>query len=164
MALAVTHIILTIVFLDFFRHYISGTKKFPRYLLVVGGIAGLAPDIDLPLSWIYNLLTNANINFHGTFTHSLIFPVISLGIALILHHKKQMKWAKIFYVISAGLTLHSILDCTFGGYRTFLWPFWITPSFCPQWGINSYASSIDAIILIAWLLHEELHKKIKDYF
>lgn len=164
MAHAVTHIILTIVILDFFRHYIFSMKKFPRYLLVIGGIAGLAPDLDIPLSWIYNLLTNTTANLHGTFTHSLIFSLICLITAMILHYRKDMKWAKIFYVISAGLALHIILDCTFGGYKTFLWPFWITPSFCPQWGIGSYASSIDAIILVAWLLHEELHKKIKDYF
>ena len=164
MALAVTHIILAIVLLDLFRHYVFGTKKFPRYLLVIGGIAGLAPDLDIPLSWIYNLLTNAGVSFHGTFTHSLIFPLICLGTAIILHSKKNLKWAQIFYVIAAGLALHSILDCAFGGYKTFLWPFWITPSFCPQWGISSYATSIDAIILVLWLGHEELHKKIKDYF
>ena len=49
MALAVTHVILTIVILDLFRHYVFKKSKFPRYWLVIGGIAGLFPDIDIPL-------------------------------------------------------------------------------------------------------------------
>ena len=48
MALALTHVLLVIVLLDLFRHYVLSKKKFPRYLLVVGGIAGLLPDIDVP--------------------------------------------------------------------------------------------------------------------
>ncbi|MBU0459489.1 MAG: metal-dependent hydrolase [Nanoarchaeota archaeon] len=163
MALAVTHIILTIVILDLFRHYVFGKKKFPRYLLVIGGIAGLGPDLDIPISWVYSLLAGVKANFHGTFTHSLIWPLIFLGIALILHYKKEMKWAKIFYVIAVGFVFHLSLDCLFGGYKSFLWPFLVAPNFCPEWGIINYAVSIDALILVLWLVHEEIHKKIKDY-
>ncbi len=75
MALAVTHIILTIAFLDIFRHYVFGLKKFPRYLLVVGGIAGLAPDLDIPMGWILTLVTGNTVNIHGLFTHSILFAL-----------------------------------------------------------------------------------------
>ena len=163
MAYSVTHILLVIVLLDLFRHYIFGKKKFPRYLLVVGGIAGLLPDIDIPLGWIYNLFTETTVNLHGNFTHSIFFPLIFLVAAGILHYQKNMKWAKISYVISVGLLMHLILDCMFGGYSTFLWPLAINTGFCPQWGISGYAQSIDAIILVVWLVHEEIHNKIKDY-
>ena len=162
MAYAVTHIILTIVLLDIFRHYVFQKDKFPRYLLVIGGIAGLAPDLDIPLSWIYNLFTNNSINFHGTFTHTLLIPLIFLAIAGILHYQNNMKWAKIFYVIAAGWFFHLFLDCTFGGYKTFFWPL-MTGNLCPQWGLQEHAQSIDAIILVLWLVHEEIHKKIRDY-
>ena len=164
MALAVTHVILTIVLLDLARHYIFGTKKFPRYLLVIGGIAGLAPDLDVPLTWLYNFVTGAGINLHGAFTHSLIFPLLSLAAAVTFHSRKNIKWARIFYVLTFGLFMHALLDCTFGGYKTFLWPFLVTPSFCPQLGISKYAGAIDALILVFWLVHEEMHQKIKDYF
>ena len=162
MAYAVTHVLLVIILLDLFRHYVFGKRKFPRYLLVVGGIAGLAPDIDIPISWIYNLFTNASVNLHGTFTHTLLIPIIFLAVAGILHYQNKMKWAKIFYVIAIGWFFHFVLDCTFGGYKTFFWPI-MTGNFCPQWGLQSYAQSIDAIILVVWLVHEEVHKKIKDY-
>ena len=164
MALAVTHIILTIITLDFFRHYVFKKDKFPRYLLVIGGIAGLLPDIDIPFSWIYNFFTNSQASFHGLYTHSLFFPIIFLTIGGILHYKKNLIWAKIFYVISAGFFAHLLLDCAFGGYKSFIWPLTSIGSSCPKWDSSPYASGIDAIILVAWLIHEELHKKIRDYF
>jgi hypothetical protein len=168
MALAVTHVILTIVLLDLFRHYVFGKQKFARYLLVVGGVAGLFPDIDIPFGWVYNFFTGASVNFHGMFTHSIIFPVIFLGVGLFLHYRKNMKWAKIFYVISAGWFLHLVLDCLFydfiwgGELKNFFWP-WGLINFCPEWGISQYAAGIDAIILVVWLVHEEIHNRIKDY-
>ena len=164
MALAVTHIILTIVVLDLLRHYVFGKKNFPRYLIVVGGIAGILPDIDIPLSWTYNLIFGTSVNLHGMFTHSIIFPVLFLLIGVGLHYGKNEKWAKIMYVISFGLFFHLALDCLYGGYKTFLWPFSMsTGGFCPQWGISNHATSIDAIILVTWLIHEEMHKRIRDY-
>ncbi|MEK6970005.1 MAG: metal-dependent hydrolase [Nanoarchaeota archaeon] len=164
MALAVTHVIITIIVLDVFRHYVFGKKKFPRYLLVVGGIAGLLPDIDVPLTWIYNLLMGTTGSLHGLFTHSILFPAIFLILTSVFFLQKKIKLAKISLVIFVGLFLHLLLDCLYGGYSTFLWPMEISTAFCPQWGIKSYASAIDALILVAWLIHEEAHKLIKDYF
>ena len=164
MALAVTHVILTIVALDIFRHYVFGLKKFPRYLLVIGGIAGLFPDIDIPLGWIISFISGSSISFHGHYTHTIFWPLLLVGVAGILHYKQNLKWARIFYVISAGWFLHLPLDCLHGGYSSFLWPLAInTKAWCPQWSINAYRHGIEAIILVVWLVHEELRKKIKDY-
>lgn len=160
MALAVTHVILTLVLLDLFRYYVFNKKTFPRYLVIIGGIAGLLPDIDIPLTWFYDLITSSTINFHGTFTHSILIPIIILVVTLFL---QQKEWKKIGYVLAAGWFFHLFLDCLFGGYTTFLWPFTLG-NFCPQWGISSHAADIDALILIGWLIHEEVHKKIKRYF
>src|SRR3989344_4866727 len=160
MALAVTHIILTIAFLDIFRHYVFGLKKFPRYLLVIGGIAGLAPDLDIPISWILTLITENTVNIHGLFTHSIFFALLFAVIGAVLQYKKNLKWAKIFYVVAVGWTLHILLDCAFNAYSTFLWPLSInTKMFCPTGFLESYRSSIDAIILVLWLLHEEISNK-----
>jgi len=166
MALAVTHIILTIAFLDIFRHYVFGLKKFPRYLLVVGGIAGLAPDLDLPLGWFLTLVTGTSVNVHGLFTHSIFFALLFAFIGAILHYQQNLKWAKIFYVIAVGWSFHVFLDCVFNTYATFLWPFSVdTTVFCPtQRILGDYRASIDAIILVTWLLHEEIHQKIRCYF
>src|SRR3989344_373918 len=113
MANSVTHVIVAIVILDLFRHYVFGKKLFPRYLLVIGGIAGLAPDIDVPLTWLYHFFTSSTTDLHGLFTHSLFFVFSFLGIALLFQYYKKIKWAKIFYVISFGWFMHLVLDCLY---------------------------------------------------
>ncbi len=166
MALAVTHIILTIVILDLFRHYVFGRKKFPRYLLVVGGVAGLLPDIDVPLSWLLSFLSGTAVDIHRVFSHSIFFVFLFLLLAVVFqYYQKNMKWAKIFYVIAVGWALHLVLDCFYGGsWSSILWPLSFFLSFCPAWDFHPYASGIDAIILVLWLVHEEVHSYIKDYF
>ncbi|MFC1800671.1 metal-dependent hydrolase [Nanoarchaeota archaeon] len=163
MAYAVTHVILAIVVIDLIRHYFFKKKKFPRYLVLIGGIAGLAPDLDIVFSWIYNFFMGTNVSFHGGLTHSILIPVLLLGIGYFLQTSKNIKWSKILYVISFGWFFHLILDCVFGGYKYYLWPL-PAINFCPQFAFSHYMIEIDAIILILWLLHEELHHKIKDYF
>ena len=165
MALVVTHILVPIIILDLLRHYVFKKKHFPRYLIVIGGIAGLAPDFDIPLSWIISMFSGDLVNFHGGFTHSLVFPILFSIIALGMHLKEDYKWSNIFLVIAFGWFSHLALDCFFGGYKTFLWPLMLdTLRYCPQFGITGMSASIDAIILTFWIVHEELHKNIKDYF
>jgi membrane-bound metal-dependent hydrolase YbcI (DUF457 family) len=166
MALAVTHVLVVIFILDIFRHYVFGLKKFPRYLLVVGGIAGLMPDIDIPLGWFFSLVSGTKVSLHGEFTHSLIIVLVIVLMGVISHSQKEINRARWFYVIAAGWFVHLLLDCGFNAYATFLWPLPInTLVFCPERFLGPhYGASIDAIILVLWLIHEEVHKKIKDYF
>ncbi len=164
MALAVTHVLGAIIILDLLRHYVFGKNKFPRYLIVIGGIAGLAPDIDIVLSWFMTFITGTEVSLHGVFTHSFFWVFFFLTFGLMFQYKKEMKWAKIFYVIAAGWTIHLSLDCAFNSYETFLWPLpWNTAKYCPQGAGHTARVSVDAILLVLWLVHEEIHNKIKDY-
>ncbi len=174
MALAVTHILITIFVLDLFRHYYFGKKKFPRYLLVVGGIAGLAPDIDIPLIWVWNLISGHNGSLHGIFSHSLLFVFLFLVVGFYLGSsasflktpKLRSKWSAISYVIAFGWTMHISLDCLYGGYKAFIWPIQFdTLAFCPQISfLQKHRISIDSILLVGWLVHEEMHGLVKDYW
>jgi len=162
MANAVTHVILAIVIIDIFRDYCF-KKKFPTWIVLAGGIAGLAPDIDLPISWFLSWITGTSISLHGGITHSIIFPIIALLTGLFLWYRSHHRNTKIlFFVIAFGWFFHLILDCAFGGYSSLLFPFY-SGNFCPQLDITRFASAIDAVILVAWLLHEEIRHKIKDY-
>ena len=71
-----------------------------------------------------------------------------------------------FYAIAFGWFIHLLLDCGYGGelIRTFFWPLPGAATFCPLWNIYPWAESIDAILLVLWLVHEEVHSYIKDYF
>lgn len=173
MAHAVTHIILTIVLIDLFRDYVL-KKKFPTWIVLVGGIAGLLPDIDIVYSVFYNSINHTGLSFHGGITHSIIFPLIFLVVGLLFYFKGlEIRLSKIniernknlyitLFVISFGLFFHLVLDCMFSGYPTLLHPF-CACNICPQWNIQSLAPAIDSIILIFWLVHEEIRHKIKDY-
>jgi|SRR3989338_2313295 len=162
MANAVTHVILTIVIIDIFRDYFL-KKKFPTWIVLIGGIAGLMPDIDIPFSWLYSWLTGTNFWFHGGITHSIIIPIIFLLIGLFIWYRKGNRNTRIiFFAVSFGWFFHLILDCSFGGYSTLLFPFY-AGNFCPEFNIQRYAAAIDAVILVLWLLHEEIRHEIKDY-
>ncbi len=165
MAYAVTHILVPMVLLDLLRHYYFGSKKFPRYLIVVGGIAGLMPDMDILISWIYSWINNVEVNFHGMFTHSLLFPILFLLLAIYFGYNKNGKWRNIFYVIAFGWLMHIGLDWLFGEYKALFWPFITTnPTLFPTWKWREYSAAIDAILLTLWIINEEVHGYIKDYF
>ena len=165
MPLAVTHILIVIILLDLIRHYVVGKNKFPKYLLVIGGIAGLGPDIDVVLGWILSLVNGFTIDVHGAFTHSLFFVIIFFAVGLIRNYQEDKKGAKILYVIAFGWLMHLILDCTFGGVdKAFLFPIPLAANFCPQLWFAKFTASIDAILLVLWLVHEEVQNNIKKYF
>ncbi|MDP3734220.1 MAG: metal-dependent hydrolase [Nanoarchaeota archaeon] len=168
MALAVTHVLVVIIILELFRYYVFEKDKFPRYLVVIGGIAGLVPDVDIPLGWFLSLVSGTTVYFHGLFTHSIFFVLLFLALAFIRHYQDDQKWAKIFAVIAVGWFFHLVLDCFYGGFsstetKLFLWPLTIMPSFCPSWNVYLFAPHIDAILLVVWLIHEEIHGYIKKY-
>lgn len=162
MAYAVTHVILTIVLIDLYRDYIA-RKKFPTKYVLLGGIAGLLPDIDIPFGWIYNFLTGSQADFHGSLTHWSLIPML-LAIAALLSYEvlRKPKLGLAFAVTSFGCFFHLILDCMFSPCMIFH-PF--SPIACPAFFDSSpgVVAGLDAIILVLWLVHEEWTHKIRDY-
>lgn len=175
MPYAVAHVIITIVLADIYRDYIA-KKKFPMVYVLIAGIAGLLPDLDLPLGWIVNFVLGTQYSFHRVYTHSLAYSIIFFIIALaFLAVKKQkykiLKWnagksaiAMLFFAMSFGWFMHIALDCGLAadGYLN------LVPSipldFCPHPFSNGALAGIDAIILVLWLVHEQYRHDIKDYF
>ncbi len=74
MPYAVTHVILTIVIADLYRDY-AAKKKFPMIYVLIAGIAGLLPDLDIPALWAFNFVFGTNYNFHRIYTHSLVYSI-----------------------------------------------------------------------------------------
>ncbi|MBI2665990.1 metal-dependent hydrolase [Candidatus Woesearchaeota archaeon] len=166
MAYAVMHILAVIIFLDLLRHYVFKKNKFPRYLVVLGGIAGLAPDIDIPLGGLLHLITGKEILSHGTLTHSFLLALAFFAVGIFLHSKKNYVWSRISNVIGVGIFFHILLDCFYGSgmEKFFLWPFTKILSACNLWDLYPYGNHIDAVLLVLWLVHEEVHQKVKDWF
>jgi len=168
MPFAVTHILLSIILVDLYRDYITKYKKyFTLHTIFIAGVAGLLPDIDIPLNWLLNFFGWEIV--HGTITHTPLFGLIFLIPGLFLWHQKKHKTAMYFFVVCFGIFLHISLDYLFkGDYGAgimFFYPFsYLT------YGLNllqnvspNFFAGIDAIILLLWLWHEEIKHKISDF-
>ncbi len=173
MPLAVTHVILTIVLVDLFRDYIM--KKHKKYLtlhtILIAGIAGLLPDIDVPINWLLGFFGYSfDILKHGGVTHTAFFGLIFLVVGFIFLKMKKHKMATYFFVITFGVLFHVFLDYFFGGgaYEGVMW-LWPVSSHAfnlhllRQLGIMNLPAAIDAVILLVWLWHEEVKHKISDF-
>jgi len=173
-----THILIPLVIAEIFRDY-SAKKKFPLHYVLIAGIAGIFPDLDIPVSWLLNAF-GAAVNtgvFHRTVTHTFLFLAFFLLLALIFSKTKikflskhKLTLAGIFLAISFGVFAHLVLDATIDGS---IMPFYPFSNF--SLGINligaislelreTLLSGIDGIILIAWLIHEEIRHKISRFY
>ena len=172
MPLAVTHVLLTIILVDLYRDYMAKHKRhFTLFTVLVAGIAGLLPDIDIPLTWLLALSgISAPALAHGGITHTPAFGALFLVPALILWHKKKRKAGMLFFVVAFGVFFHLLLDYVLGGGRSegimFFWPFaqeTFRIHLLARFGSLDVPAALDAIILLAWLAHEELKHKIRDF-
>lgn len=174
MPFAVTHVIITIVLIDLVRDYLL-KKKFPTYFVLIGGIAGLLPDIDLPISWFLGSF-GINAPVHRVYTHSLLFPLLFFVAAYAFYKIKNKKHeigkikfdnkhvSLFFAMLSAGWFLHVVLDCSFMGSEAISFiPLISTIKFCPHIFNSDFAVGLDAVILLLWLIHEEVRHKIRDF-
>jgi len=170
MPLAVTHIILTIILIDLYRDYLLKSKKyFTLHTVMIGGIASLLPDIDIPIKWLLNSFGfSMEIIIHTGLTHSLLFGLFFLLPALIFLKKKKHDINTYFFVITFAVLFHIFLDYLLNVKEgiMFLWPFTIQTF---KSGLLPYNTNIefflglDAVILLLWLWHEEVRHKIKDF-
>lgn len=161
------HVLLAIIVLDLFRDYIVKDKKeIPLHFIFIGGIAGLLPDIDIPLFWLINNMRGIQVEwFHRTFSHSIFFPLIFLVLSLIIYRFNK-KYSLLSAIVSFGITFHLLLDFIVQGFIMPLYPITMNVAglnLVELLGLRSIVPGLDAIILIAWLWHEERKHKISDF-
>jgi len=164
---AVVHILFTIIVLDLFRdHFLKNKKIIPLHYVFIGGVAGLLPDIDVPLFWVLNKFLGFDVPwFHRIFTHTFLFVFIFLFIAF-LYYDFNKKASKIFFIISFGVAFHIFLDWLLVGAVAPLYPFSDA-----IYGFNLVGrlklplavEGLEAIVLLWWLWHEEKTHKISDF-
>ncbi len=173
MPLAVTHVLSTIIVVDLYRDYVARHKKyFTLHTVLIAGIAGLLPDIDIFLRAVSSLF-RINLHWffqHGNITHTPFFASFFLIPALFLLYKDKKKEATYFFVMVFGILLHIFLDYLVGGgaYEGIMWLF---PFSTEAWkihllrgiGFSNVPMALDAMILLLWLWHEEAMHKISDF-
>jgi membrane-bound metal-dependent hydrolase YbcI (DUF457 family) len=165
MTLAVTHILLPMILVDLVRDHVFKMKKqiLPNKYVLIAGLAGLAPDIDIPISiFIFH-----DLKIHRTFTHSIWIPIALFAAFVICYYLKKKNYSKFFLMCFIGISMHIILDFYLSGYVSLFLPLSDT-----IYGLNilpvdqAYLiySAIDAVLLFGWIIHEELEHKISDFF
>lgn len=164
---AVVHVLFTIIVLDLFRdHFLKNKKELPLHFIFIGGVAGLLPDIDVPLFWLLkNFLGFDAPWFHRVFTHTFLFILIFLFISLI-YFDFNKKVSKLFAVITFGVAFHIFLDWLLVGAVAPFYPFSDA-----TYGLNLIGKlnlplaveGFEAIVLLWWLWHEEKLHKISDF-
>jgi membrane-bound metal-dependent hydrolase YbcI (DUF457 family) len=179
----VTHFILTAVIIaiirDFYfkRKYKENHRKiFPLHYVLIGGIAGILPDLDY---LIYYILSFSGFTFneiHRTFTHNFLFPLILFGLGFICRNIKSkflsrhnLKLSIILFILSFGSFMHILLDFLVLGsimpfYPLSYFSFGLNLAYkLPQAMQNSFTGVLDAIILIIWMIYIEVKHKISDF-
>lgn len=179
---AVTHILVPILIIAIFRDFYlrnKDRKHFPLHYVLFSGIGGVLPDIDIPISFLLNLIGYQNLWIHKTFTHSLFFPLIFLVLFLIFLPfkakakvcnlgKHKLKLSIIFLMITIGIFTHISLDMIFGNMAYLFYPFSmkdygldILANLPYTWG--TIMATLDGILLVIWIVYLELKHKISDF-
>lgn len=166
---ATTHILIPLILADIYRDYFA-KKKFPLVYVLTAGIAGLLPDIDIAIAFVLKLFSNIPYSMvHRQFTHTLFIPLIFLAVALLW--RKNRKALLFFSMIAFGTFTHLLLDILIEGKIMPFFPlsdFSIGTNILSMFSMSSrevlvFFAVLDGILLAAWLVHEYVKHRIRDF-
>jgi len=181
MVQAVTHVLITAILLSLFRDvFFWGKKKekFPLHYVLIGSVAGLLPDIDVAAYYILSFFGFTLKEVHRTFSHNIfvilifvLLGIFSLGFGLKNKNlgRHHLKLHNLFFVIGFGIFMHLLLDALVAGV---IMPFYPISTlaiglnivrFLPDAWENSFIPSLDAVLLVLWIVYLELKHKISDF-
>jgi membrane-bound metal-dependent hydrolase YbcI (DUF457 family) len=173
---AVTHFLIPVILLEIFREFFVKNKKtFPVHYVFIAGLAGLLPDFDVAAYYILSFFGLTLQQVHRTFSHTLFLPLLFLLLGLFFWKFKNkelgehhLKLKNIFFAIAFGTFIHLLLDATASGVVMPLYPFFtftvglnlilLLPS---QWQ-STILPTLDAVLLIFWMVYLELKHKISN--
>jgi len=174
---AVTHVLVPLVLIGLFRDYfIKDKKSFPLHYVLIAGIAGLIPDLDIVAYYLLSFFGYTLNEVHRTFSHNVFIPLIFLilGFAFLGIKNKELgkhhlKVSTIFFLAGFGSLVHILLDAIFAGYIMPFYPFFIFKiglnivQYAPEAWRDSIIPSFEAGLLVIWLVYMEIKHKISDF-
>jgi membrane-bound metal-dependent hydrolase YbcI (DUF457 family) len=158
-----------------FKDYYDKTHKtkLPLQYVLIAGIAGVLPDIDIIAFWILSFFSFSFEQVHKTILHSLTIPLLFFLLFLIMPKSKKsnlkLKPKIIFLMISIGSLFHLLLDAIFGELPELFYPlstqaFGINIiTYFPEALQSLVLPSLDAGLLIVWLIYLQYKHKISDF-
>ncbi|MBU0760230.1 MAG: metal-dependent hydrolase [Nanoarchaeota archaeon] len=113
---AVLHILVPLVLAALFKDWYESKKgkgTFPLHYVLIAGLAGLIPDIDIIAFWILYFFGFSLLEVHRTFAYTIFVPLIFLALALAFKNarikqirKHKLKLSVIFLMIAFGAFVH----------------------------------------------------------
>ncbi len=169
MPAAVVHFVFSMLITRFFaKKFLKMTEL--RTISFVGGLAGVLPDADfIPfyLQKIFSLGLSLSTNhlLHRTVTHSVVFSLFFLILALLFYKKKNV--FTILLIMSLGVTTHIALDFFTASNLVIFYPFsemMTGMSLLPStyYGTRMVVT-LDAIVFLLWIGWLFYKKKITDF-
>ncbi len=180
---AIAHFLIPALIVSIIRDFFV-KKKFSLHYVLIAGLAGVLPDIDIAISVVLNFLGKEGWNVHKTFTHSLFIPVLLFAVFLVLNltdsknkifsiGKQKLKLSWIFLMLSLGILIHILLDALFGSGAFFFYPFGgfnysmdygvdlikYLPYELQEWAMPV----LDGAMFIVWIFYLEIKHKISDF-
>jgi membrane-bound metal-dependent hydrolase YbcI (DUF457 family) len=173
---AVTHFLIPVILLELYREFLVKKKKsFPVHYVFIGGLAGLIPDLDIAVYYFLSFFGFTIQEVHRTFSHNLFVPLIFVLLGLFFWKFKNkelgehhLKLKNIFFVIAFGIFIHLLLDATIAGMIMPFYPFSTATiglnliALLPLPWQNTILPTLDAILLILWMIYLEVKHKISN--
>jgi hypothetical protein len=176
---AAAHILIPLVLVSIFRDFYvkkNDRNNFPLHYVLIAGIAGIIPDLDIVAFWVLHFFGYSINEVHRTIAHTLFIPLIFVSLGIITSKvklnelgKHKLKLNIIFYCLAFGSFMHLVLDGIFQGYIMPLFPFIKEPiglnlfGFFPSELYAIAAPSLDAGLLILYIIYLEWRHKISDF-
>jgi membrane-bound metal-dependent hydrolase YbcI (DUF457 family) len=175
----VTHFLISAILVALFRDYLiskKSRKKFPLHYVFIAGLGGILPDLDIVVFGVLQFFGFTIDEVHRMFTHSLLFILILLVLSLVFVHRRftnlgkhELSLSKIFLILAFGSLIHIILDSTIAGQVAFFYPLsfvkfgfdWV--QYFSESFRDIFLPSLDAALLILWMIYLELRHKISDF-
>ena len=176
---AVTHFLIPAILVALFRDFYlkkRDRQTFPLHYVLIAGLAGLLPDIDIAIYYLFSFFGFAYGEVHRTFSHNLFVPLIFLILGFVFIGvrnrelgKHKLKLSTIFFILAFGILIHLTLDSLVAGS---ILPFYPLSNF--EFGLDlisklpgqfqgTIVPVIDAILLVFWMIYLELRHKISDF-
>ena len=174
---AVTHFLVPAIIVNLFRDFFVRDKRnFPLHLVLIGGLAGILPDLDFVAYYILGFFGYSLSDVHRTLSHTIWLPIILIILGIILHSSKNnflgkhhLKIKNVLFIISFGILTHIFLDGLVEGFVKPFYPFvksgigFNFVNMIPEHIQATFAASLDAAMLILWIVYIELKHKISSF-
>ncbi len=175
---AVTHVLASAIVASIIRDKKEkkDKKKFPLHYVLIAGIGGLLPDIDVIAFWGLYFLGFTNEEVHRSFTHTIFIPLLFLALYFIFAKIKikelgrhKLRLNIIFLMFALGSFIHILLDATLAGK---IMPFFPLSKYSFGLNLAGYLPlplneiampCLDAALLIVWIVYLEVKHKISDF-